>query len=126
MPRTHTPDNEYHDPEGAGSLVSTLRAWQALRADGREHLPQRLVFALVCPGEARAKRVAHYLRRRAACDTARVSRDAATDQDSWQVEGTTAQVVQSLADLEHLSAWLRRTAESHQVLLRRVALVGDV
>ena len=126
MPKAHTPDNEYHDPEGAGSLVNTFRAWQALRADRRDHLPQRLAFALVCPGEARAQRVAHYLRRRAACAAARVSRVAGADSESWQVEGTTAQVVQSLADLEHLSAWLRKTAVNHQVFLRRVALVGDV
>ncbi|HSA54732.1 MAG TPA: hypothetical protein VLE53_03470 [Gemmatimonadaceae bacterium] len=121
----HSPDNEYHDPQGAGSLVSALRAWQALRSTGHDHLPHSLSFGLLCTGEARARRVAHFLRRRLSCDFTSVDRTADAGRGGWQVAGTTTRSVQSLSSLEHFSAWLRKAAASYQVRLNRMTLVGD-
>ncbi|HSA54356.1 MAG TPA: hypothetical protein VLE53_01575 [Gemmatimonadaceae bacterium] len=122
----HDRDNEYHDPFAPGSLVSTLRLWQALLAGEHAKIPQYVSFALQCTGEARANRLASGLRRRMACKTTIVSRVGESGQDLWQVVGVTYRQMQSLENLEHVSSWLRAAAVSYQVELVRMSLVGNV
>ena len=119
-------DNEYQDPNAPGSLVSTLRLWQALVAEEHAAIPQYVSFTLQCKGEARANRLASGLRRRLACKTATVSRAGADGVERWQVVGVTHRQLQSLENLEHVSSWLRAAAVSYQVDLVRMSLVGNM
>lgn len=117
-------DNEYQDPVSPGSLVSTLRIWQALQAGGHEEIPQYVSFALQCTGEARANRLASSLRRRLSCKTTMVRHVDGGSRDLWQVEGVTYREMQSLEGLQQVSSWLRAAAVSHQVRLIQISLVG--
>jgi hypothetical protein len=71
-----------------------MAMWQALVAADRAAQSHHLAFRLVCSSESRAARV----------------------------EGATRPEVQSLANLETLFTWLRRTANSHQVSVAKVWL----
>lgn len=124
---SHSPDNEYQDPFAPGSLVSTLRIWQALQAAHQDDVPQYVSFALHCVGEARAQRLASGLRRRVGCKTTFVRRvDDTSGRQMWQVEGVTHSTLQSLQNLEHVSSWLRAAAVSYQVDLVRMSVVGNL
>ncbi len=112
---TTSRDNEYHDPRALGSLSDALRIWQSLEAEQQDRRPHHLVFRFSCPSEARANRVASFLRRRLACADASVTPGPA--HATWHVHGSTDQEIQSLPNLEHLSAWLRGAAMKYQVRL---------
>ncbi len=110
-------DNEYHDPRTLGSLSGSLRMWQGVRPEVKEEVPHHLTFTLSCPSESRANRVAGHLRRSLACGVVRVSRVEAPGEPGWQVQGSTHFEIQTLARIERLSSWLRRSAGQHQVYL---------
>jgi hypothetical protein len=115
-------EDEYHDPRAMGSLSGSLRMWQGVRPAGQEEVPHHLIFTLSCPSESRANRVAGHLRRSLACAAVRVSRVDGPGDSGWQVRGSTHFEIQTLARIERLSAWLRRSAGQHQVYLVGLAL----
>jgi hypothetical protein len=115
-------EDEYHDPRAMGSLSGSLRMWQGVRPAEQEEVPHHLIFTLSCPSESRANRVAGHLRRSLACAAVRVSRVEGPADSGWQVRGSTHFEIQTLARIERLSAWLRRSAGQHQVYLVGLAL----
>lgn len=117
-------DNEYHDPSASGSLSGVLRIWQQMHAAPVAEHSRHVAFTFSCQGEARASRVAAFLRRRLACALTMVTPGARDGRGTWLVHGSTHRQIQSLPNLEHLSSWLRKTAHSHQVELVRFALVA--
>ena len=115
-------DKKYQDPHAAGSLSSLLRVWQRFRTSGRDAAATRISFTLSCGGEARATRLAGFLRRRRACEVTRVHNVAGARRDTWHVHGSTRSAIHSLPDLEGIWTWLRQAAHNHQCTLLRIAL----
>ena len=115
-------DNEYQDSQVPGSLVGALALWRTLLTASEHVIPQQLVFAIACPSEARARRVAAHLRRNRACAQALVKQVDGEVRKDWHVEGATRSEIQSLGNLEHLFTWLRKVARSQQVELLHLRL----
>jgi len=114
--------DRYEDPKGKGSLTAALQEWLSILANQLANEPHQLAFTLSCHGEARATRVASYLRRRIQCESTTLRCIPDGRRDEWLVEGTTRMEVQSLTTLEQLFAWLSRSASEHQVELRGIAV----
>lgn len=112
----------FQRPGVPGSLSDALRLWQQLRVDQREEAAILLAFTLSCPSESRATRVAGFLRRRNACERARIEPVGGPAGKAWQVRGTMREAVHTLADLEATWTWLREAADSHQVALVSIGL----
>ena len=114
--------DEYHDPGAVGSLRGALHTWRTLHDARREAVPSSVRFTLSCRSEARAHRVAGFLRRRIACRVTQVHHVAGAHRDTCHVHGSTHREVQSLTNLQYLWTWLRCTADSDQVALLRIAV----
>ena len=114
--------DRYEDPKDKGSLTAALQAWLGILANQLANEPHQLSFTLSCHGEARAARVASYLRRRIQCESTSVRCIRDGKRDEWLVEGATRMEVQSLTTVEQLFAWLSRSASQHQVELRGIAV----
>jgi hypothetical protein len=123
---THGRKTRYHDPDRSGSLSHALRQWQELLADGRDALPQRVVFTLACGSESRANRIAGFLRRRLTCDALVVQRVAGGPRDTWQIEGSTRPAVTTLTSLESTFGWLQGAARNHQAVLVEIGFAPAV
>ena len=115
-------ETTYQDPRAVGSLSGLLHLWQRHQASGHDAATSRVTFTLSCWGEARAARVAGFLRRRRACAVTRVHHVRGARRDTWHVHGSMHPAIHSLPDLEAIWTWLRRAAHSHQVNLLRITL----